>query len=222
MNRRLSRLLFLGLVMSAAGAISLVASCEDNTGTGLPPDGGVGGTTGEAGVGTDGSIFEDGGAVQCNNTCSNDLKEIVNCYGEVQDTCMSDKGCYNAACDKNPCEAAELSRSSYGCEYWALKTALLDEAKGACFAAYVANTWSTPVKINVDYAGQVLDVAKFAYVPKGQGSAITYEPYDAANGLGVGEVAILFLARNKTGFVIDCPKPAAITTEDGLAVPGDG
>jgi len=222
MNRRLSRLLFLGLVMSAAGAISLVASCEDNTGTGLPPDGGVGGTTGEAGVGTDGSIFEDGGAVQCNNTCSNDLKEIVNCYGEVQDTCMSDKGCYNAACDKNPCEAAELSRSSYGCEYWALKTALLDEAKGACFAAYVANTWSTPVKINVDYAGQVLDVSKFAYVPKGQGSAITYEPYDAANGLGVGEVAILFLARNKTGFVIDCPKPAAITTEVGVSNTGMG
>jgi hypothetical protein len=221
MNRRLSRLLFLLLAMSAGGAISLVASCTDNTGTGLKPDGGAGGMTGGSGGGTGGSFF-DGSAVSCDPTCSNDLKEIVDCYGVVKDTCPSDKGCYNAACDKDPCEAAELSKSSYGCDYWALKTALLDKAQGACFAAYVANTWTTPVKIEVEYDGQKLDPANFAYVPKGQGTGITYEPYDAVNGLGVGDVAILFLARNDFGFVIDCPKPAAITTEAGVTDTGMG
>jgi hypothetical protein len=199
-----------------------MASCTDSTGSGLKPDGGAGGMTGGSGGGTGGSIFDDGGAVQCNNTCSNDLKEIVDCYGVVQDTCPADKGCYNAGCELDPCQAAEKSRSSYGCEYWALKTALLNEAKGACFAAYVANTWSTPVKISVDYDGKPLDVAKFAYVPKGQGSSITYEPYDAVNGLSVGEVAILFLARNKLGFVVNCPKPAAIDTEVGVSNTGMG
>jgi hypothetical protein len=170
-----------------------------------------------------GSIFDDGGAFQCDDTCSNDLKEVVDCYGVPKTPCPEDKGCYNAMCDKDPCEAAELTKSSYGCEYWAMKTALLGEAKGACFAAYVANTWSSPVKIDVDYDGQPLDVASFAYVPKGQGSAITYEPYDAVNGLGVGDVAILFLARNKFGgFVIDCPKPAAISTEVGITDTGLG
>jgi hypothetical protein len=222
MNRRLSRLLFLGLAMSATSAIALMASCADSSGPGLTPDAGIGGMTGGAGGGEGGSIFNDGPIVQCDNTCSNDLKEIVNCYGEVKETCPSDKGCYDAKCDQNPCDAAELSKSSYGCEYWALKTALLDQAKGACFAAYVANTWTTPVKINVDYDGQSLDVATFAYVPKGQGSGIMYEPYDAANGLGIGEVAILFLARNKFGNVINCPKPAALDIEAGVSNTGLG
>src|SRR5215218_7749005 len=111
MNRRLSRLLFLGLAMSAGGAVALVASCTDTLGPGLTPDGGAGGTMSGSGGGEGGSIFNDGSVVQCNDTCSNDLKEIVNCYGEVKETCPSDKGCYDAKCDQNPCDAAELSKS---------------------------------------------------------------------------------------------------------------
>lgn len=223
MNRRLSRLLFLGLALSAAASFSLATSCTDTSTCVLCAGGGMGGGMGGGGVGGEGgSIFNDGSVMQCNNVCSNDLKEIVNCYGAVQETCPNDKGCFNAKCDQDPCDAAKNSKSSYGCEYWALKTALLDEAKGACFAAYVANTWSTPVKIDVEYDGQPLDVSKFAYVPDGQGSAITYQPYDAATGLPEGKVAILFLARNQFGFVIDCPKPAALDTEVGVTNTGRG
>jgi hypothetical protein len=119
-----------------------------------------------------------------------------------------DKGCYNALCDQDPCTAAELSQSSYGCKYWAMKTALLDTVKGACFAAYVANTWTTPVKINVEYDGQALEVSKFAYVPKGQGSAITYEPYDTANGLG--EPFLSILAKEDATAVKIRPKAAIV------------
>jgi hypothetical protein len=43
----------------------------------------------------------------------------------------ADQGCFNHACIDNPCQAAEESRSSLGCDYWALKTAQRAEAPGA-------------------------------------------------------------------------------------------
>jgi hypothetical protein len=208
--------------MSAAGALSTIASCADSTGPGLTPDGGTAGTGGSGPAGgTGGSIIEETG-VPCLDTCSNDLKKITDCYGVEKASCGDEQGCYNAECIQDPCVAADKAKSSYGCDYWAIKTGLLDQASGACFAAYVANTWTTPVKIEVDYQGQPLDVSTFAYIPTGQGSQITYEPYDAVNGLGKGQVAILFLARYKFGNVIDCPKPAAISTEAGVKGTGRG
>jgi hypothetical protein len=222
MNRRLTRLLFLGLAMSAMGAVSLGVSCTDTTGPKLNPDAGAGAGGGGGGAtGTGGDLIEEGG-VPCNNTCSNDLKKIVDCFGEEISKCGDEQGCVSATCIDNPCEAANQAKSSYGCDYWAVKTGLLDKAEGACFAAFVANTWTTPVNLTVEYDGMPLDVAKFAYIPKGQGSTLQYEPYDAVNGLGVGEVAILFLARNEFGFVNDCPKPAAISTEVGVENTGRG
>ncbi|MBK8257461.1 MAG: IgGFc-binding protein [Polyangiaceae bacterium] len=221
----MSTLFACSLGLGASWVVLSAVSCKDNSGYALT--GGTGGTggattssttsgTGASGVG---GLDVDGGA--CEVVCSNDLKKIVDCHGTVLEECPSDKGCHNAECIDNPCQAAELSKSSYGCDYWALKTGLLPEAKGACFAAFVANTWSTPVFINVEYDGVSLPV-DFAYIPTGQGTSLSYEAYDPAIGLGVGEVAILFLARNEFGFVIDCPKPAAIATEVGVEDTGRG
>lgn len=227
MNRRQTRLCILVLAMGAVTVGALGVSCSDQTGYALTGGGGTGGTTTSttttaaststtAGVG---GIDIDGGG--CEKTCSNDLKKVVDCHGDVVTECKSDQGCTNAGCIDDPCKAAELSKSSYGCDYWAIKTGLQAKAEGACFAAFVANTWTTPVKLDVEYDGKPL-MGDFAYIPKGQGAAITYEPYDKVNGLGVGEVAILFLARNQFGFVIDCPKPAALPDEVGVAGTGRG
>lgn len=227
MKRRFTRLLFLGIASGALATCAVAVSCTDSTGYGLTASGGSAGAgatggiggTGGAGASGVGGLDTDGGG--CANTCSNDLKKVVDCYGKTIKECTADQGCNNAECIDNPCTAAELSKSSYGCDYWALKTGLLPEAKGACFAAFVANTWSTPVKIGVEYDGQALPM-DFAYIPKGQGASITYEPYNEANGLDVGEIAILFLARNQFGFVIDCPMPAAISGEAGVSGTGLG
>lgn len=222
------RVLILALAAAAFSTAVVGVACTDSSGYGLTSGSGASGGTGGAGLvggtggtgnGGVGGLDTDGGS--CQKVCSNDLKKVVDCYGDTVLECTSDQGCHNAECIDDPCTAAELSKSSYGCDYWALKTGLLEEAKGACFAAFVANTWSTPVQINVEYDGQSLPV-DFAYIPKGQGDAITYEPYDPAAGLGVGEVAILFLARNQFGFVIDCPEPAAISGEVGVEGTGRG
>ncbi len=228
MNRRPTWLFAAALAATFATSVGVLAiSCTDNSGYGLTGGaggtahtGGTGGVTHTGGSGANiGGLDVDGGG--CEKVCSNDLKKIVDCDGNFVANCPSDQGCNNGMCIDDPCKAAEMAKSSYGCDYWALKTGLLPQADGACFAAFIANTWSTPVKINVEYDGQALPM-DFAYVPSGQGSSITYVPYDQVNGLGVGEVAILFLARNQFGFVIDCPEQAAIPDEVGVADTGRG
>ncbi|MBH9894894.1 hypothetical protein, partial [Clostridioides difficile] len=52
------------------------------------------------------------------------------------------------------CDAAKANKSSVGCEYYAVSAT--DFTGQTCFAAFVANTWGSPVTINVDRAGKAL------------------------------------------------------------------
>jgi len=136
--------------------------------------------------------------------CSDDLK-AVECLGEPVEACAPGDYCVDGACvPLTPCEAAELLQGSEGCNFWAVKTELISDASGTCFAAFVANTWNEPVHIQVEFNGQMLPVANFARIPQGQGKDIVYGPYDADAGLPVGEVAILFLSRGP-GLFPSCP-----------------
>ncbi|MFT3769138.1 MAG: IgGFc-binding protein [Minicystis sp.] len=216
------RSLTLALVTAALGTTGLFAACTDSY---QGPSGSGGSTSSSSSAATTGSggtsISLDGGGGSCDTTCSNDLKSVVDCKGTVLTACTADQGCANGACINDPCQAAEDSKSSYGCDYWALKTALRPQADGACFAAFVANTWGKPVHISVEFGGLALPTETFAYIPEGQGTSITYKPYDAAAGLDVGQVAVLFLSRKTAGAsVVNCPMPAAVNGETG--VPGTG
>ena len=91
-----------------------------------------------------------------------------------------------------------------------------------CFAAFVANTWNSPVKINVEFNGATLPVANFARIPQGTGSAITYAPYNAQTGLPAGQVAILFLGGNGPGAAPSCPIASATGTSAMLTGTGKG
>jgi hypothetical protein len=212
------------LALVALGALAAYAACTDSYRDGEANSGGVGpgGPGGTQGAG--GGIFDPDAGVGCDPTCSNDLTAVTDCYGEVLEACTADQGCANAKCIDNPCEAAKLSKSSYGCDYWAIKTALRTQTAGACFAAFVANTWAKPVHLDVSYNGQSLQPNTFAYIPTiGANGTINYNAYDSAKGIGVGEVAILFLSRaSGGGSVVDCPMPAALDLETGFPGTGKG
>ncbi len=212
---------------AALGFTSLVlvfASCTDSFRGDLTSTTGTGGKgASSASSGGEGGLFMEGGPPMCDETCSNDLKNVIDCHGTILKSCPVDQACSSAACIDNPCKAAELSKSSYGCDYWALKTVQRLQADGACFAAFVANTWGKPVHLKVERGGVTLAPETFAYIPSLNGQAVTYTPYEAAKGLAVGEVASLFLARNATGgSVVDCPKPAAVNDEAGVVGTGRG
>ncbi len=163
---RYRRHAIVGLLAATAGVTGSFAACSDSyrhglTGSGSGPTG-TGGSSGTGGAGGEGGARGPSGRGRCDSTCSNDLKKVISCNGVALETCGPEEGCVNAECVPNPCEAAERSKSSYGCDYWALKTALMPTTKGACFAAMLANTWELPVKINVERGGEQLPVEKFA------------------------------------------------------------
>ncbi len=201
--------------------------CDDSYRSGDSGGGaGKGGNGNGSGIGGEGGdvMFDVDGAV-CMPICSNDLRSVRNsCDDKPIKECTPDEGCLNAVCIPDPCKAAEAAKSSAGCDYWAVKTALRPQQDGACFAAFVANTWEEKdVHINVSYDGTTLN-QPFIYIPSIDGTgAVTYNPYDPIAGLTPGQVAVLFLSRYPTGSSVpDCPKPAALSSETGFFGTGMG
>jgi hypothetical protein len=132
---------------------------------------------------------------ECSIHCSGDLKSVLDCDGAVLDECTDGQACLDGACTDDACEVAQASQSSVGCEYWAIKPDLaVDNAKVGCFAVVVANTWNTALTLDVSFQDQALSERPFVYLPRGQGTELTYEPYDPGVGVAAGDVAILFLA----------------------------
>jgi hypothetical protein len=158
--------------------------------------------------------FLEGGLVDasCKATCSPDFHDVIDCYGVVIQHCVGTDGCdRSTGMCTNACLAAVHNKQSVGCEYYA--TDMDQNNADLCFAAYVANTWSTPVHIDVEFAGTPLPIADFARIPSGAGPTLTYAPYDAGAGLAPGEVLVLFLAGTQGQVLVPCPAPAAMTTE---------
>ncbi|HUS30854.1 MAG TPA: IgGFc-binding protein [Kofleriaceae bacterium] len=144
----------------------------------------------------------------CQNACSVDGHAIVDCHNNVVTQCEG-----AAACDPatftcaDACTAAESNHRSVGCDYYA--TDMDSLFGGYCYAVFVANTWTSPAHINVDYKGQQLNVATFTRIPSGSGPTLTQGTFDPAAGLAPGQVAILFLGGTQ-GAAPNCPvTPAA-------------
>jgi hypothetical protein len=214
------------LVTAAAGACS--ASGDSNvfapgaggtSGSGGHSSAGAGGTGNPGGAG--GAVLDlDGGGdtPACQTRCSADLHSILDCNGVLVKECPPDQGCGETGCVP-ACDSAQANKSTVGCDYYSVDPDIIDEGAGACFAAFIANTWNSPVTLQLERAGQSFDAAAFARIPSGSGQNITYTPLP--NGqLPVGEVAILFLARYGSKLV-NCPIPPAYTATDG-AIHGTG
>jgi len=203
------------ITMAGAALLALLhtsACSDDSSGSGgsgasSSGTGGTGNSTGGfTSSGTGG--FNLGGGNPGGCQCSADLKKVV-CNGQISETCSGDQACLNGECSDDPCGAATASRSSYGCDYWALRPDVINAVEGACFAAFVANTWTVPVHLEVSYQGQIVNNPDFIQIPQGQGQNLTYIPYNAASGLPVGEVAAVFLGHDTAGNGLACPFPAA-------------
>src|SRR3954469_11467185 len=139
-----------------------------------------------------GGSGDDDGTQTCPR-CSDDNSAVVDCEGNAT-MCEPDQLCSNGAC-MNGCQAAEDNHSSIGCDYYPVD---MDAASGppqdACYTVFVANTSRGQVHINAEWGGSAIDLSKFAKLPQGQGTSLTYGAYDPVAGLAPGQVAILFLA----------------------------
>lgn len=211
---------------SIAAVIVLAGSCGSNTQNGFAPtpDGGghVDGSGGSSGSSSGGLLGGDGSSGGCPDRCSSDLHSVEDCNGKVITTCPADQGCSGTGCVP-ACQSAQANKSTFGCEYYSVDPDSIVDARGDCFALFIANTWTTPVHITADWAGQNIDIASSAYLPSGTGASLTYTAL-GSNALQPNQVAIVFLNDWKSGHGIvppglnyDCPAgvDVAFTTQDG-------
>ncbi len=165
-----------------------------------------------------GGSGDDDGTPTCPK-CSDDNQSVVDCNGNMT-ACPADMACTNGHC-ASACEAAEMNHSSVGCDYYAVD---MDAATGppqdACYTVFVANVSKGQVHMNIEWNGQMIDLSKYAKLPVGAGTSLTYASYNPTTGLAPGEVAIVFLAYSLALGNVACPVPAAIGKE--AQVNGDG
>jgi len=139
--------------------------------------------------------------------------------GSVVEDCSGGRACDPATYTcQDACAAAESNHRSVGCDYFATEMETL--TPGYCYAVFVANTWTFPAHIEVEYRGMQLNTQSFTRIPSGSGPTLTHGTYDATMGLQPGEVAILFLAGTQ-GAAPNCPVtpavPAAYLTGTGIS-----
>ena len=164
----------------------------------------------------------------CPQTCSEDGRAVVDCNGATVTACSAYASCFDAKCVPG-CEAATSAQSTVGCEYIVAKpsayTIYPGNFDGSCYAVLVANTWSSPIEIQVDYDGQPISSSYFR-IPRGRGKDIRYELLPEGK-LPSGELAVLFLAQQPDpgGFMNDwhpCPETVGAAIVGQTDVRGSG
>jgi hypothetical protein len=175
---------------------------------------------------TDGA-WEDSGPT-CSTQCSADLHQILSCGTppQVVQTCTGDTGCGPTGCIP-ACDAAAANKSTIGCDYYAVPPDVWSSASwansggepGNCFAAFVTNNWSTPMKVSLVWKGNTIDALPFAYTLQQTSSSNTYAPVPSS-GIPANSMAIVFLNQTHDnpggGIKTLCPAgtTAAVETED--------
>ncbi|HEY2365949.1 MAG TPA: IgGFc-binding protein, partial [Polyangiaceae bacterium] len=148
-------------------------------------------------------------------TCSSDLHDVLACgTNTVVQTCTGSTGCGPGGCI-DACQAAAASKSSIGCDYYAIPPDAWTH--GSCFAAFVANNWSSDMKVTLSYKGSTIDATPYSYIPQGSGSSITYQAVPST-GVPAGKMAIVFINQQPSSdeFYVGCPASVkvAITNAD--------
>lgn len=213
-------------MLSKGRPVILVASFLACSSSGSKFDSTNGPDAGEQPIDQDSSapIKGDSGPQAPAISCSADLHSVLDQSGDVVTTCGSDQGCGPNGTCVPACESARVNKSTLGCDYFDYSPEIVKAGRGACFATFVANTWTTPISLSVDRGGQQLDVTKFARIPSGTGKKLTYAPLSGGK-LQAGEVAILFLSHSADPDApindVPCPIPAAVEGTDA-AVHGTG
>lgn len=175
-------------LLAAAMVVAAVACSSKNNGF----DDGAGAFVGESDAGADAPAPSCGG-----RRCSRDLHAVVDdCTEAVVQTCAADQGCAAGACVP-ACESAAASQGSVGCSFYAVPPDSLPDSETSCYAAFIANTWNTPVTVTAEFGHAPLDVSRSIYRAVVKGDDIEYQRIEGA--LAPLELGIVFLSQGEPG-----------------------
>ncbi|MDF2693595.1 MAG: hypothetical protein K0S65_1978, partial [Labilithrix sp.] len=139
--------------------------------------------------------------------CSRDLHAVVDgCTGDVVQACGEGEGCAKDTCVP-ACQAAATAEGSLGCSFWTTPPDHERDFQASCFAAFVANTWTTPATVTARFGAEPLDISRNVYRAIQTPTSLRYERIDGP--IPPGEVGIVFLSQAEVGGVqsrsIRCP-----------------
>ncbi|MSP24596.1 MAG: hypothetical protein EXR75_05415 [Myxococcales bacterium] len=210
-------------VALSVAAIAAVVTCSATRST--LDDGGDSGSSNNASSGGDVgfSTTSAGGGSACATHCSADLHHVVDCDDKVLKTCPDDLGCSPDGTCVAPCDSAMANDSTIGCDFYSALPGPMFETRGSCFAALIANTWTTPVTISASHGSTTFNTDQIVRTPVGSGSAITYQPLPGGK-LDPGKIAIVFLSQYPSGdiFFVPCPPGTASGINGNVEVNGNG
>jgi hypothetical protein len=227
-------LFFLAALPVAVAAACSATPSTPTTSSGVGGQGGTAtastgsgqGASASTGANVGGHFGTGGGASSIG--CSADLQAIVDDLGNKIQDCPPDQGCAAGVCVP-ACAAAAASNGGIGCDFFAAEPAFYGNGtvstfNGACYAMFLANTWSRPAQITVTRGGQSFSLAQFGRIPSGILPNITYDPIPAT-GLPPDQVAVLFLshdpnAKHPQGGPMTCPVTPALAMD--AAIQGGG
>lgn len=151
---------------------------------------------------TSGPVFTpDGGSVEAapgqsceGRRCSRDLHEVHDgCTDDVLEVCPADQACAEGAC-VSACTSASKAQGSIGCDFWTTPPDVQRSDETSCYAAFVANTWSTPATVTAEFGSAPLDISKSIYrAISGQDGTVSYQAIEGA--IPPGELGIVFLSQ---------------------------
>jgi len=187
------------LVGVSLSAVAVTAACGDRRGFEVrsemfEPDGSV-----------------DSGSAECLRQCSLDGRAVIEaCTGEVVETCPTELACGAGVC-REPCEAAAADRSSNGCEFY-LQPPFIRDGR-SCYAAFIVNTSTLPVEVQLEIEGSTLDVSKSMF----RTTPGSYQLIRREGPIPAGESAVLFVSdvspeTPMTGRMIKCPEGVIAAT----------
>ncbi len=160
----------------------------------------------------------------CENTCSTDLHQVLDCKGKLVRECSADQGCRLGGSCVSPCESASSNQSTIGCDFYSMMPSPQFQSTGSCFAALIANTWTTPLAIQVVLGAQSpVDAAVHTRVPAGSGKGTVYKELTDGK-LQPGEVGIVFLHQFNSGDIYhtSCPDGVVPFTTEQMQISGTG
>ncbi|AKU95110.1 hypothetical protein AKJ09_01774 [Labilithrix luteola] len=147
----------------------------------------------------------DSSSPACLLQCSPDFRSVVrSCDDVVVETCPPELGCADARCIE-PCAAAAVAKSSLGCEFYLQPPPVSQAYANSCYAAYIVNSWNTPVDVVLEHDGRPLDLsgAVYRFVPG------TANIERSEGPIPPGDAVVVFLASappaSTSEVHVDCP-----------------
>jgi len=119
--------------------------------------------------------------------CSRDLRSVLDCNGNVVERCADDQACGDQKCT-DPCSAAAANEGSVGCSFAVPPPNGDLTSRGSCYAFFVANNWTSPATLRVEFDGEQRSLDGAVWVPSVENGEVKHTKLDGPIPPGGGAV----------------------------------